>query len=79
MTSVTIEEAQARLPELIEKLIPGQELVILANGAEVAKLAKSVQRATGEPAHKLGVGAIIGKWPGDETDEQIETALRRLS
>jgi len=26
-----------------------------------------------------GVGAIIGKWPGDETDEQIEQALRELS
>ena len=41
MTSVTIEQAQASLPELIEQLIPGQELIILANGAEVAKLAKS--------------------------------------
>lgn len=41
MTSVTIEQAQASLPELIEKLIPGQELIILANGAEVAKLAKT--------------------------------------
>ena len=41
MTSVTIEEAQARLPDLIEKLIPGEELVIVQDGAEVAKLAKS--------------------------------------
>jgi hypothetical protein len=26
-----------------------------------------------------GGAAIIGKWPGDETDEQIEEALKRLS
>ena len=26
-----------------------------------------------------GVAAIIGKWPGDETDEEIEVALRELS
>jgi antitoxin (DNA-binding transcriptional repressor) of toxin-antitoxin stability system len=41
MTNVTIEEAQARLPELIDMLIPGEEVVIVQNGAEVAKLAKS--------------------------------------
>ncbi|MEA2488522.1 MAG: hypothetical protein QOH21_314 [Acidobacteriota bacterium] len=26
-----------------------------------------------------GVNAIIGAWPGDETDEQIAAALRELS
>ncbi len=29
--------------------------------------------------HKKGVRAIFGKWPGDETDEQIEQALKELS
>jgi hypothetical protein len=29
--------------------------------------------------HKLGVAAIIGKWPGDETDEEIRHALKELS
>ena len=28
--------------------------------------------------HKLGLAAIIGKWPGDETDEEIEQALKEL-
>ena len=28
---------------------------------------------------KAGLAAIIGKWPGDETDEEIEEALRELS
>jgi hypothetical protein len=32
-----------------------------------------------EQQHKLGIAAVIGKWPGDETDEQIEEALKELS
>lgn len=28
---------------------------------------------------KKGIAAIFGKWPGDETDEQIEAALREIS
>lgn len=29
-------------------------------------------------SHKPGAAAIFGQWPGDETDEQIEQALRNL-
>ena len=36
--TVTIEEAQARLPELIERLAPGEELVITRNDQPVAAL-----------------------------------------
>ncbi len=28
---------------------------------------------------KRGIAAIIGRWPGDETDEQVEAALREIS
>ncbi|MGH7135460.1 MAG: hypothetical protein ACREHD_06945, partial [Pirellulales bacterium] len=28
---------------------------------------------------KRGVSAILGQWPGDESDEQIATALKELS
>ena len=31
-----------------------------------------------EQQHKKGVAAIYGKWPGDETDEQIAAALKEL-
>jgi hypothetical protein len=30
-------------------------------------------------SQKNGMAAVFGKWPGDETDEQIEAALRELS
>lgn len=38
MSTITIEEAQAKLPELIEKLGPGEEIVITRDAQPVAKL-----------------------------------------
>jgi antitoxin (DNA-binding transcriptional repressor) of toxin-antitoxin stability system len=38
MSTLTISEAQAQLPELIDSLLPGQELAIMQNEKLVAKL-----------------------------------------
>jgi prevent-host-death family protein len=38
MSTVTIEEAQVKLPEIINKLVPGEELIITRNNQPVAKL-----------------------------------------
>jgi antitoxin (DNA-binding transcriptional repressor) of toxin-antitoxin stability system len=38
MSTVTIKEAQANLPEIIDKLAPGEELIITRNDQPVAKL-----------------------------------------
>jgi prevent-host-death family protein len=38
MSTVTLEEAQAKLPELIDKLVPGEEVIITRNEQPVAKL-----------------------------------------
>ncbi len=38
MATMTIEEAQARLPDLIHKLAPGEEVLITENHEPVAKL-----------------------------------------
>jgi antitoxin (DNA-binding transcriptional repressor) of toxin-antitoxin stability system len=38
MTTVTLEEAQARLPDLIEHLATGEELVITRNERPIARL-----------------------------------------
>ena len=37
-TTVTIEEAQAHLAELIDKLTPGEEVVIIRNEQPIARL-----------------------------------------
>ena len=38
MQTVTLEEAQSRLAEIIEKLMPGQEVVVTRGNKAVAKL-----------------------------------------
>jgi len=38
MTTISLEEAQASLPELIGKLSPGEELLITKNQQPVARL-----------------------------------------
>ncbi len=38
MTTLTIQEAQAQLPDLIHGLTPGDEVVIIENDQPVAKL-----------------------------------------
>jgi antitoxin (DNA-binding transcriptional repressor) of toxin-antitoxin stability system len=45
--TITVEEAQASLKDLIDKLAPGEELVITQNQQPVAKLI-----ATPGPPHK---------------------------
>lgn len=43
MTTVTIEEAQAKLSELIEHLAQGEELVITRNQQPIARLLAETQ------------------------------------
>lgn len=41
MATVTIEEAQAKLTDLIHQLVPGEELVIIENNQPIAKLERT--------------------------------------
>lgn len=41
MTSVTIEEAQARLPEIVQRLQPGEEITITDHDKPLAQVRKS--------------------------------------
>ena len=68
MPTVTIEEAQARLPELIEQLAPGEEVVITRNAQPVAKLVS-------QPSEKLS--PVFGRGKGkiiivSEDDEHLK-------
>jgi antitoxin (DNA-binding transcriptional repressor) of toxin-antitoxin stability system len=49
MTTITIQEAQASLPDLIHKLAPGEEVVIMENDKPVARLTPTPP----EPPKKL--------------------------
>jgi antitoxin (DNA-binding transcriptional repressor) of toxin-antitoxin stability system len=56
MASVTIEEAQARLPELVHRLTPDEEVVITENDQPVARLVKSAP----QPTTKRRLGTMKG-------------------
>lgn len=60
MLTLTIEEVQARLPELIHNLSLGDEVVIIENNQPVAKLvsASPQPRAGLRPPPGLGKGFI---------------------
>jgi len=59
MASVTIEEAQARLPELVHRLSPDDEVVITENDQPVARLVKSAPQS--HTKRKLGTmkGSVL--------------------
>ena len=58
LTSITIEEAQARLKDLIHKLNPGQELIITENEQPIAKLISEPQKSHQRPGPGLCKGMI---------------------
>ena len=43
MFTVTLEEAQSHLPELLENLLPGQEITITDRGKPLAQVRKAEQ------------------------------------
>jgi antitoxin (DNA-binding transcriptional repressor) of toxin-antitoxin stability system len=52
VSTITLQEAQARLPELIEQLGPGEELFITQNDRPVAKLVGEPKPS--RPPRRLG-------------------------
>lgn len=61
MAIVTIEEAQAKLPDLIHNLMPGDEVVITENNQPVAKLVseKPAVRLRPQPGLCKGMITIV--------------------
>jgi antitoxin (DNA-binding transcriptional repressor) of toxin-antitoxin stability system len=61
MTTVTIEEAQAKLPEIIDKLALGEELIITRNDQPIAKLVGQQRRARKprQPGNCKGMLTIV--------------------
>jgi prevent-host-death family protein len=68
--SITIEEAQAKLKNLIDRLAPGEELIITENEQPVAKLVGQRAARAARPAPGLGKGSILYMAP--DFDEPIE-------
>jgi len=58
MPTVTIEEAQAKLPELIEQLGLGKEFIITRNSQPVAKLIRQLALPP-QPIFGRGMGKVV--------------------
>ena len=60
MTTITLDEAQAKLPELVHQLTPGEVLVITENDRPVARLVSEVEPAKSglRPPPGLGKGYL---------------------
>ena len=63
MRTVTLEEAQARLPEIIDNLVSGEELLITQNNQPVAKLVGQQQpvRKPRQPGSAKGKLVILAE------------------
>ena len=69
MTTLTIQEAKAKLEEIIHRLAPGDEVVITENNQPVAKLART------EPKQQwpCKAGSAKGKiWMAPDFDAPLE-------
>ena len=58
MSTVTLQDAQARLPELVASLNTGEEIVITLNDNPVAKLVNQ-SRVEPHPVFGRGRGMVI--------------------
>jgi antitoxin (DNA-binding transcriptional repressor) of toxin-antitoxin stability system len=69
MASVTLEEAQARLPELIDQLRPGESLTIMRAQKAVAHLVagKPSARKPRQPGNCKGMLTIVA-----DDDEHLQ-------
>jgi len=71
--TITVEEAQAKLKELIDGLSPGEEVVITENQRPVAKLVGERSARPPRPAPGMGKGSVIYMSPDfDEPLDEFE-------
>jgi antitoxin (DNA-binding transcriptional repressor) of toxin-antitoxin stability system len=70
MQTITIEDAQARLPELIEHLQPGEEVVILRDQKPVARIVAACE--SGAQAPRLGTLKWTVRYMAPDFDAPLE-------
>lgn len=73
---IAVEEAQLRLKELIDRLAPGEEIVLTENGLPAARLVcerPALPPQSPRPAPGLGKGSILYMAPDfDDTPEEFK-------
>lgn len=65
MSAITLEEAQSRLPELLDQLAIGGEVIILRDGKPVGRLLPP-ELPKGVPVYGRGKGKVLRMIDDDE-------------
>ena len=69
MQTVTLEKAQATLPDLLHQVAGGDEIIIAQNGEPKAKLSAAPSRKGGHPQ----AGSLPGKiWMSPDFDAPLD-------
>jgi antitoxin (DNA-binding transcriptional repressor) of toxin-antitoxin stability system len=68
MSAINLQEAQARLPEIIEQLLPGEEITITDHGEPLAQV-KKAERTSWPCAPGSAAGRV---WMAADFDAPIE-------
>ena len=70
MQTATIEDVQARLPELLEQLAPGDEVIITRDGKPVGRLVPELPK--GVPIYGRGKGMLVVNSDDDDHLKDFE-------
>jgi antitoxin (DNA-binding transcriptional repressor) of toxin-antitoxin stability system len=66
MQTATIEDVQARLPQILDSLAPGEEVVITKDGKPVGQLIRPTTAPKGVPVFGRGKGMLVVHSEDDE-------------
>lgn len=76
MSSLTVDEAQSRLREIIASLSPGEEVVILRDAKPVARL---IGAAASTKVRKLGTLSGTIKYMASDFDDSLDDFKEYMS
>ena len=71
MTTLNLDEAQARLREIVSALEPGEEVILTDDGQSLAKLVKTEPEPTSWPC-KAGSAKDKILWNSPDFDDPLE-------
>jgi prevent-host-death family protein len=85
MSTVTLEEAQAQLPQLIEQLHPGEEIIITRNSKPVARLTAELSQRSTTPGQGEDLLSLLARIRAEQqatgqvprTREEIDADIRQ--
>jgi antitoxin (DNA-binding transcriptional repressor) of toxin-antitoxin stability system len=63
MVTVTLEEAQEKLPQLLENALPGEEIIVTRDNIAIARIHPTPQAPTEKPRQQRQPGSALRRDP----------------